>query len=94
MNNQALQQKEQDIVIAMKVVKISKQRLQDTRDKGWDSLLAEISSICNKHRVILLNMDEKWIAHARSRRRAQEVTNVHTLVLDFSTLLVICNIKS
>ncbi|KAK7320132.1 hypothetical protein RJT34_04866 [Clitoria ternatea] len=43
--SQALQRSDQDIVNAMKLVTVSKQRLQDMRDDGWDSLLNERSSI-------------------------------------------------
>ncbi|KAL4595008.1 hypothetical protein ACB092_12G060400 [Castanea dentata] len=39
--SQALQRKDQDIVNAMKLVDISKQRLQVMRDHGWNSLLEE-----------------------------------------------------
>ena len=36
--SQALQRKDQDIVNAITLVKISKERLQKMRDLGWDSL--------------------------------------------------------
>ncbi|XP_065630786.1 uncharacterized protein LOC136068063 [Quercus suber] len=39
--SQALQRKDQDIVNAMKLVDISKQRLQVMRDDGWNTLLEE-----------------------------------------------------
>ncbi|KAJ0981332.1 hypothetical protein J5N97_009587 [Dioscorea zingiberensis] len=42
--SKSLQRKDQDIVNAMELVKISKQRLQMMRDDGWDLLLHEILS--------------------------------------------------
>lgn len=40
--SEALQRKDQDIINAMNLVKISKEQLQATRDDGWDSLFDEI----------------------------------------------------
>ncbi|XP_065626546.1 uncharacterized protein LOC136066336 [Quercus suber] len=45
--SQALQRKDQDIVNAMKLVDISKQRLQVMRDDGWNTLLEEVSAFYN-----------------------------------------------
>jgi hypothetical protein len=38
-----LQRKNQDIVNAMSLVKLSKQRLQNMRDDGWPSLFSEVA---------------------------------------------------
>ncbi|XLR08215.1 hypothetical protein S83_036153, partial [Arachis hypogaea] len=40
--SQALQRSDQDIINAMTLVKVSKQRLQSIRDDGWSSLLNEV----------------------------------------------------
>ncbi|KAL4625418.1 hypothetical protein ACB092_05G024200 [Castanea dentata] len=53
--SQALQRKDQDIVNAMKLVDISKQRLQVMRDDGWNSLLEEVSAFCEKNNIDELN---------------------------------------
>ena len=47
----ALQRKDQDIVNAMTLVKLAKQRLQQLRDEGWEPLLTEISSFCLTHKI-------------------------------------------
>ncbi|KAL4620382.1 hypothetical protein ACB092_06G150000 [Castanea dentata] len=44
---------DQDIVNAMKLVDISKQRLQVMRDDGWNSLLEEVSAFCAKNNIDL-----------------------------------------
>ena len=85
--SQALQRKDQDIVNAMSLVKVSKQRLQMMRDDGWDALVAEVSSFCEKHDIIIPNMDEIYIARGRSRR-GEKVTNLHRYRVElFSTVL-------
>ncbi|KAF8393116.1 hypothetical protein HHK36_021357 [Tetracentron sinense] len=75
--SKALQRKEQDIVNAMSLVQVSKQRLQMMRDNGWDSLLIEVSSFCAKENIPVLNMDDKFVAPGRSRRHVEEITNLH-----------------
>ncbi|XP_004292906.1 PREDICTED: uncharacterized protein LOC101296462 [Fragaria vesca subsp. vesca] len=47
--SQALQRRDQDIVNAMKLVKVCKEQLQDMRDNGWDSLLGQVVSFCEKY---------------------------------------------
>ena len=65
--SKALQKKDQDIMNAMTLVKICKQRLQMMRENGWDSLLDQVSSFCGKHNIDIRNMDDIYIARGRSR---------------------------
>ena len=58
--SQALQRKDQDIVNAMKLVDISKQRLQVLRDDGWNSLLEEVSTFCAKNNIDVPDMDDLY----------------------------------
>ena len=58
--SQALQQKDQDIVNAMKLVDISKQRLQVMRDDGWNALLEEVSAFCAKNNIDVPDMDDLY----------------------------------
>ncbi|KAH7663195.1 Ribonuclease H-like protein [Dioscorea alata] len=53
--SRSLQRKDQDIVNAMELVKISKQRLQIMRNDGWDLLLHEILSFSGKYSILLNN---------------------------------------
>ena len=72
-----MQKKNQDIVNAMDLVKVSKQRLQVMREDEWESLLTEVSSFCTTHDISVLNMDEKFIVSGRSQRNTQQKTNLH-----------------
>ncbi|KAJ0971407.1 hypothetical protein J5N97_019366 [Dioscorea zingiberensis] len=78
----ALQRKDQDIVNAMNLVKIAKNRLQSMREDGWSSLLDEIFLFCVKHDINIINMDDGYIARGRSRRNAENVTNMHHYRVD------------
>jgi hypothetical protein len=58
--SQALQRKDQDILNAMKLVEISKLRLQAMREDGWNSLFEEVSKFCAKNNIVVPNMDELY----------------------------------
>ncbi|RWR86320.1 Dimer_Tnp_hAT domain-containing protein/DUF4371 domain-containing protein [Cinnamomum micranthum f. kanehirae] len=74
--SKALQRKDQDIVNAMELVRIAKQQFQMMRDDGWDSLLSQVHSFCNKHEISILNMDDLFLERQRSRCQG-ELTNLH-----------------
>lgn len=57
--------------------KYPKQRLQIMRDNGWNALLDEVASFCAKHEIIIFDMNDKFVAWGRPRRRAEEITNLH-----------------
>jgi len=46
--SQALQRKDQNILNAMKLVEVSKQRLHAMREEGWNTLFEEVSGFCAK----------------------------------------------
>ncbi|KAL4618789.1 hypothetical protein ACB092_06G035300 [Castanea dentata] len=68
---------QKDIVNAMDLVKVSKQRLQVMRDDEWESLLTEVSSFCTTHDISILNMDEIFVISGRLQRNTQQNTNLH-----------------
>lgn len=45
-----------------------------------DSFLAVISSFSTKHDIDIPNMDAQFVSQGRSRRNAQELTNLHHCV--------------
>jgi hypothetical protein len=75
--SQALQRKDQDIVNAIKLVRMSKERLQIMRENGWSSLLDEVSIFCGINEIVVQNMDDIFVARGRSRRYTDGMTNLH-----------------
>ena len=75
--SQALQRNDQDIVNAMALVKVSKQRLRTIRDDSWSLLLDEVSLFCDKHNITVPKMDDIFVLQGRSRRKAQKISNLH-----------------
>ncbi|KAH1064884.1 hypothetical protein J1N35_029871 [Gossypium stocksii] len=60
--SEALQRKDQDIVNAILLVRILKERLQKLREDGWASLFSEVSSFCQKHGNDVPNMNDDFVA--------------------------------
>ncbi|KAM0978924.1 hypothetical protein ACFX2C_014846 [Malus domestica] len=75
--SQALQRKDQEIVNAMALVKSCKEKLYWMRNNGFDALVDEVSSFCEKHHIYVPNMEEAFILPGRSRRYAPIKTNRH-----------------
>ncbi|KAM2136473.1 hypothetical protein ACFX1R_006231 [Malus domestica] len=59
--SQALQRKDQEIVNAMALVKSCKEKLYWMRNNGFDELVDEVSSFCEKHHIDVPNMEEAFI---------------------------------
>jgi len=72
----ALQRKYQDIVNAMNLLKIVKQRFQEIRCDGWESFLTEVF-FCAQYDIEIPNMDNTFIPTRRSRRNTQSFPNLH-----------------
>ncbi|PIN04962.1 hypothetical protein CDL12_22500 [Handroanthus impetiginosus] len=77
-----LQRKDQDILNAMKQVRVCKVRLQNMRDEGWESLLCEVSTFCNVHGICIPNMNYDFKAQGKSRRKAQQISNEHRFQME------------
>ena len=75
--SQTLQRKDQDLVNAMKLVRMSKERLQIIRETGWSFLLDEVSTFCGINEIVVSNMDDIFVARGRSRRYTDGMTNLH-----------------
>ena len=75
--SQALQRKDQDIVNPMKLVRMSKERLQIMRENGRSSLLDEVSTFCGINEIVVPNMDNIFVARGRSRHYTNGMTNLH-----------------
>ncbi|XP_050147382.1 uncharacterized protein LOC126622675 [Malus sylvestris] len=75
--SQALQRKDQEIVNAMALVKSCKEKLHWMRNNGFDALVDEVSSFCEKHYIDVPNIEEAFILPGRSRRNAPIKTNRH-----------------
>ncbi|CAL9026246.1 unnamed protein product [Prunus brigantina] len=75
--SQALQRKDQEIVNAMALVKSCKEKLHWMRNNGFDALVNELSSFCEKYHIDVPNIEEAFILPGRSMRNAPIKINRH-----------------
>ncbi|CAN6562307.1 unnamed protein product [Malus baccata var. baccata] len=80
--SQALQKKDQDIVNAMALVEVCKQRLQSLRDDDFGNLLHDVAKFCEEHDIIVPNMEDLHFIPRKSRRKAPKITNFHYYRVD------------
>ncbi|KAL4353976.1 hypothetical protein GQ457_06G017900 [Hibiscus cannabinus] len=85
---QALQRRTQDIVNAMSLVSTTKELIQNFRDNGWDDLLMEVSSFCEKNCVEIPDMTTIYTAGKGRSRRPINITLEHHYRVDLFTASV------
>ncbi|XP_050217532.1 uncharacterized protein LOC126668369 [Mercurialis annua] len=73
----ALQHKDQNIITAMNLVEVLKVELQNLRESGWDALLHEVTMFCNKHGIVVPDMEDQFLIPGRSRSARHLVTCYH-----------------
>lgn len=59
--SKTLQRKDQDIIIAMRLIKNCKEQFQAMRENGLDSFLETDCSFCQKQLIDILNMDALYL---------------------------------
>ena len=80
-----LQQKDQDILEAASLVKVTMRTLKDLRNDGFSSLLNDVFSFCKKHNITIVEMSEMYVT---PRKRKSKVTNQHHFEVDvFNTVM-------
>jgi hypothetical protein len=77
----ALQQKDQDIVNAIKCVKATKCQLDELRKEKWGKLLDDVHEFCDKNDICKLEMEDEYI-DPKKRRHKSGITNKHYYQVD------------
>jgi hypothetical protein len=72
-----LQRKDQDILEAMSEVKLTKQKFQQIRDDGWESLLETIYFFCEEHGIPKLDMEEEYVDRHKPRKKTNRTNYQH-----------------
>ncbi|KAI3830206.1 hypothetical protein L1987_04340 [Smallanthus sonchifolius] len=84
---EALQRKNQDILNAVELVRSTKEELHRYRLEGFDSLLKDVTSFCDKYEIEMVNMEAEYV-DPKYRRRKTGITNRHHyMVNSFNTVL-------
>ncbi|XP_076936175.1 uncharacterized protein LOC143603179 [Bidens hawaiensis] len=84
---QALQRKDQDMLNAVKLVKLIDEGLKRYRLEGFDSLLEDVTSFCEKYEIEVVDMEAEYV-DPRFKRKKTGITNRHHYVVNnFNTVL-------
>lgn len=75
--SEALQQKTQNIINAMTLVRAMKVQLQSLREDKWETFLESVKSFCVDNFIEVPNMEDRIPIRGRSRREGQSVTYFH-----------------
>ncbi|XP_042425729.1 zinc finger MYM-type protein 1-like [Zingiber officinale] len=71
-----LQEKDQNIVNAMRLINNVKSKLQKLRDSGWDILLEDVKKFCNTHSIEIINMTDNINSRSRLKRDGKNVIDI------------------
>ncbi|KAK9053315.1 hypothetical protein SSX86_029948 [Deinandra increscens subsp. villosa] len=84
---EALQKKDQDIVNACQLIRSTKAQLLDYRLEGFDSLLKDVTTFCDKYEIEVVKMEDEYV-DPKNRRKKTNITNRHHYVVNnFNTVL-------
>ena len=72
-----LQEKDQNIVNAMRLINNVKCKLQKLRDSRWDILLEDVKKFCNTHSIEIINMTDNINNRSRLKRDGKNVNFYH-----------------
>ncbi|XP_062025519.1 uncharacterized protein LOC133741817 [Rosa rugosa] len=72
---QSLQKKAIDILNALNFLSITKSKLQDMREDGWDDLIMRVETFCCEHDIIMPDMSAPYKKSLRACE--QNITNEH-----------------
>jgi hypothetical protein len=66
--SQSLQTRDQDIVNAMTLIKVAKDKMQAMRSHGWEAFLAKVTLFCNKYGIQVPFPSDNYVPHGTSLR--------------------------
>ncbi|KAH0737542.1 hypothetical protein KY290_036247 [Solanum tuberosum] len=78
---------DQDIINAMGFLALTKQRLQNMRDNEFESLMDDVSSFCDKHDIVIPEMDASYFP-GKSKCKALDVTYSHHLRVEIFYVII------
>jgi hypothetical protein len=73
--SECLQRRDQDILAAIDLVQMAKNRMQELRSHGWDAFLKRVTSFCNTNGIQVPVMEDDYVPYGRSSRFSRRQTN-------------------
>ncbi|XP_076892467.1 uncharacterized protein LOC143544202 [Bidens hawaiensis] len=84
---EVLQRKDQDIMNAIELVKLAKEDLKSYRLEGFDSLLKDVTSFCDKYDIEVVDMKAEYVDPKCQRRKTGITNRDHYVVKNFNMVL-------
>uniref|UniRef100_A0A7N1A5R8 HAT C-terminal dimerisation domain-containing protein n=1 Tax=Kalanchoe fedtschenkoi TaxID=63787 RepID=A0A7N1A5R8_KALFE len=72
-----LNKKDEDIINAMTLGSLTKEKLQSLRNDGWENFLNRVISFCKNHEIEIPDINDYYVPPGRPRRLFQKVKNIH-----------------
>ncbi|XP_042939574.1 uncharacterized protein LOC122274617 [Carya illinoinensis] len=85
---QSLQQNFQDIANAMSLVSTTKVLIQNLRDDGWESLLTNVKSFCEKYQIDIPDMNDRYTRARGKSHRQVDKSMEHHFMIDIFTATI------
>ncbi|GAA0167174.1 hypothetical protein LIER_22165 [Lithospermum erythrorhizon] len=89
----ALQRGDQDILNALNLVSVSKQRLQEMRSDGWKEFLDKMVSSCKNLNVKIPDTEAQYVKQLKSKCLALVVSNLHHYKFDCFVIILDVQLK-
>ncbi|XP_042396464.1 uncharacterized protein LOC121986566 [Zingiber officinale] len=91
-----LQQKDQNIVQAISLIKSVKDQFQIFREEGWYTITDKVNTFCELNEIQVPKMKDNCLIGGRSRRRRQVITNLHYYRVEifYPKLVRLCHLYS
>lgn len=78
---QCLQKKDQNIIRAIGLVGVTKQKLNEIRHHGWDALLEETKGFCLKHNIVVPDMSAEIVRRGCFRKNVLDAVEDSWLLI-------------
>src|SRR4051812_7358346 len=72
-----LQKKDQNIVHAMSLIRVTLEKPQGIRENGWDELFKETTDFCINYNIVVTNMDDTIPTRGHSRGRGSTMVTYY-----------------
>ena len=80
--SQVLQKSDEDLLSAMQFVQVSKDKLQQMRDGGWDEFCEKVVAFCGNLEIDVPNMESRYVKDNKSKHKAPFVTTLQYFKYD------------
>jgi hypothetical protein len=87
--SECLQRREQDIIHAIQLINVAKNRMQHLRSNGWDQFLQKVTLFCNKHGVGVPDMEAIYVCLMEDQEGLSKIKQMMITLEERYTLVLL-----